>query len=154
MHQETTIINAEELFGNFSNPNEFQNMEDGFEKYWEWPEEIGKGFVREIDIRPGLKLMIRDFQPRENLVEKVEVENSPLGIGFCLSGNIQNTVSQGKTQKQRIVSKRGKEKLKNRELFQNEGKVMCLFPQSHWLQSNIWQCSLCSQSVFLLINRY
>jgi AraC-like DNA-binding protein len=50
-------------------------------------------------------LIIRDFQPRENLVEKVEVEDSPLGIGFCLSGNIQNTVSQGQARKARIVSK-------------------------------------------------
>ena len=44
MHQQPTIINAEELFGNFSEPGEFQNMEDGFERYWKWPGEIGNGF--------------------------------------------------------------------------------------------------------------
>ena len=33
MHQETTI-DAEELFENFSDLSEFQNMEDGFEAYW------------------------------------------------------------------------------------------------------------------------
>ena len=37
MHQ-GTIINAEELFGNFSNLSKFQNMEDGSEKNWKWPD--------------------------------------------------------------------------------------------------------------------
>lgn len=106
MSQTISIEKKNELFENFQKTG-FADHTDGFETIVELPQAIGKGFVREIDIRPGLKLMIRDFQPRENLVEKVEVEDSPLGIGFCLSGNIQNTVSQGKTQKQRIVSKRG-----------------------------------------------
>lgn len=34
MRQKTTTISAEELFGKFSDLSEFQNMEDGFEKYW------------------------------------------------------------------------------------------------------------------------
>lgn len=106
MSQTISIENKNELFENFQKI-QFANHTDGLETIVELPQAIGKRFVREIDIRPGLKLMIRDFQPRENLVEKVEVEDSPLGIGFCLSGNIQNTVSQGKTRKQRIVSKRG-----------------------------------------------
>ncbi|MBE9572001.1 MAG: helix-turn-helix transcriptional regulator [Proteobacteria bacterium] len=81
--------------------------EDGLETLWQRQDDLGKGFIREIEVRPGLKLLIRDFQPREHLVAKFEIEDSPLGFGFCLSGNVQNTISQGKTRKQRIVSKPG-----------------------------------------------
>jgi len=106
MSQTISIEKKNELFENFQKTG-FANHTDGFKTIAEFPQAIGKRFVQEIDIRPGLQLMIRDLQARENLVEKFEVEDSPLGIGFCLSGNIQNTVSQGKTRKQRIVSKRG-----------------------------------------------
>lgn len=104
MSQTISIEKKNELFENFQKTG-FANHIDNFETIVELPQAIGKGFVREIDIRPGLQLMIRNLQARQNLVEKFEVENSPLGLGFCLSGNIQNTVSQGQARKARIVSK-------------------------------------------------
>jgi hypothetical protein len=44
MHQGTTLINAEEIYGSFYDPGECQYSKDGFEVKWEWPEEIGNGF--------------------------------------------------------------------------------------------------------------
>jgi hypothetical protein len=93
MHQKTTIINAEELFENFSNPSEFQNMEDGFEKYWDWPDEIGSGFMYMIKIRPGLMLGIGDYQLWKNLTVGFEAKTSSFVMGFRPSWRNNMTIS-------------------------------------------------------------
>ena len=99
MCQETTTINAEELFENFSNPSEFQNMEDGFEKNWEWPEEIGSGFMNMIKIRPGLMLEIGNYQLWENVTVSFEIKSSPFVMGFSVPGNVWSTLGNGQTKK-------------------------------------------------------
>ena len=68
MHQETTtIINAEELLGDFFDPGSFHDNGDGFEMHWEWPEELGNGFTTTINIRQGLMLGIGDYQLHESI---------------------------------------------------------------------------------------
>lgn len=91
MRQETTTINAEELFGNFSDPSEFQNMEEGFETYWDWPDEIGNGFMYVIKFRPGLMLGIGDYQLWENVTVSFEIKNLPVVMGFNVSTNFRAT---------------------------------------------------------------
>ena len=68
MHQETiTIINAEELLGDFFDPGSFHDNGDGFEMHWEWLEELGNGFTTTINIRQGLMLGIGDYQLHESI---------------------------------------------------------------------------------------
>jgi len=98
MHQETTI-DAEELFENFSDLSEFQNMEDGFEKYWKWPDEIGNGFMYMIKIRPGLMLGIGDYQFWENLTVSFELKSSQFMIGLSVPGNVWSTFGYGQGKK-------------------------------------------------------
>ena len=94
MRQETTIINAEDLFGNLSNPNEFQNMEDGFEKYWEWPEEVGNGYTYLTRFRPDLMLGIGDYELWEDLRLSFNINiSSFVQIGFGVSGSVCYTPS-------------------------------------------------------------
>ena len=94
MHQETTTINAEELFGNFSEPGEFQNMEDSFEKYWEWPNEIGNGYTYLTRFRPDFMLGIGDYELWEDLRLSFNINiSSFVQIGFGVSGSVCYTPS-------------------------------------------------------------
>ena len=89
MHQKTRTNNAEELFGNFSNPSEFLNSEESFEKYWKWPDEIGNGYMSLTRFRPDLMLAIGDYELLKNLRLNFELNISPfVHIGFGVSGSL------------------------------------------------------------------
>jgi AraC-like DNA-binding protein len=107
MHQETTIINAEELFGNFSNLSEFKNMEDGVEKNWEWPDEIGNGFMYIIKFRPGLVLGIGDYELWKNLTVSFEAKISSFVMGFSIPANVWSTPGNGQGKKDVIMVNSG-----------------------------------------------
>jgi AraC-like DNA-binding protein len=99
MNQGTTLINAEELFGNFSDPGEFQDCRDGFEVKWEWPEEIGNGFISMIKLRPGLMLGIGDFRLIEDIAVSFEQKYHSVAFGFGVSGSMRCTVNSEEGQK-------------------------------------------------------
>ena len=107
MYQETTIINADKLFGNFSNPSEFRNMEDGVEKYWDWPGEIGNGFMYMIKFRPGLMLGIGDYQLWKNLTVSFEFKISSFVLEFSVPGNVWSTLGYGQGKKDVIMFNSG-----------------------------------------------
>ena len=107
MHQKPTIINAEELFENFSNLSEFQNMEDGVEKNWEWPDEIGNGFMYVIKFRPGLVLGIGDYELWTNLTVSFEVKFSSFVMGFSIPANIWSTPGNGQGKKDVLMFNSG-----------------------------------------------
>jgi len=107
MHQETTQINAEELFGNFSYPGEFQDCRDGFEKYWQWPEEIGNGFMYMIKLRPGLVLGIGDFRIIENIAVSFEQTFLPVTLGFCATWHRNYIINYVEGQKESWVAESG-----------------------------------------------
>lgn len=48
-------------------------------------------FVREINLRPGFKLLIVDFIPVQPMAVGFEVEKAPLEFSFCLSGKTRIT---------------------------------------------------------------
>lgn len=81
--------------------------DNSLETLWKWPNEVGKRFMREIELRPGMKLVIFDFQPQENTVMRFEIEASPLDFGFCLSGNIRSSVTRSRGRKEVFISKPG-----------------------------------------------
>ena len=85
----TTIINAEELFGDFSHLSESQDMKDRSETYWEWPEDIGNGFISTIIPRPGIIIEIGNFQLRENIAISFSRTNPSVSLGFNISGTMK-----------------------------------------------------------------
>ena len=99
MRQETTTINADELFGNFSDPGEFQDCKDGFEKYWQWPDEVGNGFMSVINLRPGLMLGIGDYQLHESIAVSFGWKSPPVVMGFNVSINFRATHGYGQAKK-------------------------------------------------------
>ena len=100
MHQGTTLISGEELFGNFYDPGNFLDSKDGFEIKWEWPDEIGNGFMSLIKLRSGLMLGIGDFRLIENIAVNFEQKYSPIVFGFSVSGSMRYTTNSEKGQKE------------------------------------------------------
>ena len=107
MNQGTTLINAEEIFGSFSELSDFQDSKDGFELSWGWPEEIGNGFMSIIKLRPGLMLGIGDFLLIEDISVSFEQKYSPIVLGFGVSGSMSYTVNSEEGQKGRWSYKPG-----------------------------------------------
>ena len=107
MHQKTTIINSEELFGNMDEAFESLNSEDNFERFWRWPDVIGDGFMSLIKLRPGLMLGIGDYRIIEDIAVSFEFKHSPVVLGFCVSGNFRSTVNYEEGQKDVWIFKSG-----------------------------------------------
>ena len=107
MHQETTTINGEELFGDFLRVNELLNSEDNFEKLWRWPDGIGDGFISFIKLKPGLMLGIGSYRIIKNIEVSFEFKHFPVIFGFTVSGNISSTVNHEEGQKDVWIFKSG-----------------------------------------------
>lgn len=86
---EKISIKSREIFDDFQKKGTSQNRGDSFETFVELPEKIGRGFRQEVEVRPGVKLLLEDYQIKENLVAKVKGKPSPLEFCFCVSGNIR-----------------------------------------------------------------
>lgn len=99
MNQGTTIINAEEIYGSFYHSGELQDIKDGLEIKWEWPEEIGNGFMSMIKLRPGLMLGIGDFRLIEDIAVSFEQKYHSVAFGFSISGSMRYTVNSEEGQK-------------------------------------------------------
>lgn len=80
------------IFESFQKENRLSNHADSFESIWKLPGKFGKGFVREIALRPGLKLILEDLELQENFVAMAEVWPPPLEFSFCVSGKSRGTV--------------------------------------------------------------
>jgi len=93
MYPETTIINAEDLFGNYAGLCESHDPENGFQNQWEWPEEIGKGIMSLFNLRPGIYLEIGNFQLKKNLAICFKQAHHSLSFSFSFSGNMRYRVS-------------------------------------------------------------
>jgi len=105
MLQGTTIINAEELFGSFFNPSKPWDMKDGLETYWEWPGEIGSGYISMISLRPGIFIEIGNYRLRENIAISFEQTYHLVWFGFSVSGSMRHTVDSERG-KHAIASKK------------------------------------------------
>ena len=100
MQQETTIVNGEELFGDFLKVPESQNSEESFEKYWKWPDGIANGFMYVTKFRTGLMLGIGDYHVWENQTVSFNFTNSPsIVLAFGVSGSIWSDLRHGQAKK-------------------------------------------------------
>ena len=106
-NREATIINAEELFGDFSNLSESQDIKDRFESYWEWPEEIGNGIVSTIMPRPGITLETGNFRLHEDIAVRSERTHRSVIFAFSILGNMKYTVNSEKGQNEFLIYRQG-----------------------------------------------
>ena len=95
---QSTIINAEDLFGNYFNLSESQNIKDDFELYWEWPGEIGNGIMSLLHLRPGIYLEIGNYLLREDVAICFEQTHHSLSLSFSFSGNMKFIVNSDRGQ--------------------------------------------------------
>jgi len=94
-----SIESLDKLVNSFFEKIRFKKHDKGFENIMECPNEVGKGYIQEISLQPGLKLFICDLKPHKDYTITMEIENSPLGFSFFLSGNIRYIIERSRRQK-------------------------------------------------------
>jgi len=107
MDQDTTIIHARELFGDFKEIGSFRNHRSGFETTLWWPQEFGNGFMHLIKFRPGLVLGTGRFRLSEKIAVCFDLKSSPITLGFSLSGDIHQAIDYREGQRNIWHFKRG-----------------------------------------------
>jgi AraC-like DNA-binding protein len=107
MNQQIIRYTAQELFGEISDPALFLDSQAGFEKYWQWPEEIGAGFMYMVKLRPGLMLGIGDYRLTQKIA--IEFENNLRAVAFAysVSGSMQYSLDRGEERRDVWHFKRG-----------------------------------------------
>ncbi len=73
----------------------------------EWSGDIDKEWAKEIEFRPGLKLIITDFTFPEDFAVHFDIEYSPLIFSFLLSGKSRSAINHGRRQETIIDAKTG-----------------------------------------------
>ena len=73
----------------------------------EWSGDIDKEWEKEIQLRPGLKLIITDFSFPQDFTLYFDIERAPLIFCFFLSGKSRSTINHGRRQETIIDAKTG-----------------------------------------------
>ncbi|BDA72591.1 transcriptional regulator [Rivularia sp. IAM M-261] len=82
----------------FSVTQEIQNsFRDEFETVWQYPQELGQGNLRYIQLREGLELTIADYQLYDSLILKLPEREHSIEYTFYLSGGHKNKYSSAST---------------------------------------------------------
>jgi AraC-like DNA-binding protein len=63
---------------------------DEFDGTWKYPEELGQGYSRWIELRDGLVITIESYQPRDRLIFKAPDRIHPVECTFHLAGGHQD----------------------------------------------------------------
>ena len=81
-------------FDDFLTEKLIQNCDSYHENQKAWESKTGRGTVNEMPIRPGLNLLIENFEFRKPVAASMEVQPSPIEIFFCISGSLQGHVDR------------------------------------------------------------
>lgn len=98
----TIKLSHKDYWGLFQEPIESTDpsqRSDDFDSLWRYPQQIGQGYMRWIQLREGLELIIADYQLRDRLILEIHDRSHPLEFNFYISGNHSNAhsaVSSGK----------------------------------------------------------
>ena len=88
MTLELRPIDFRKLFGGFQDMGTLNAGPDGVEAHWEWPEELGQGYMDLIKIRPGLILGIAKYRLNQDIMISFEHDHPFIDLGFSLSGDV------------------------------------------------------------------
>ena len=136
MSVETIQIDAKNFYGDFHIPDPFMEMKDGFEDYWQWPNNLGSGIFYLIKFRPGMILTILKFQSQEPLSIVFERGSRCFSLSYMISGRLSGVFSQRRSTPQNIILNPGKSYITYMPGYHGTG----IYPMS---------TSLCSISVFI-----
>ena len=75
-----------ELFEEAPASTEPSHYSDEFDKFYQYPKQLGQGYLRRIWWREGLSLEIADYQLRDRLITKAPDREHPLEYTFYISG--------------------------------------------------------------------
>lgn len=100
MTQGTSILQAEELFGYYADLLEPRDNQDERELYWQWPEEIGKGTMSLLHLRPGMYLEIGNYLLRKDIAIGFQQSHHSLSLAYSFSGSMQLTVNADREQQE------------------------------------------------------
>lgn len=80
-------LKAEDLFGDFSNLDNLQDANVGYEFHWRWPKHIGTGYLSMFKFRPGLMLGTGSY----HLSKETEVDFALENPFFVLAFNVSKS---------------------------------------------------------------
>lgn len=107
MSKQNKLEITNQLTEEFLKKGGLSSRKEKFETLWCLADEKGKGLVREINLRAGLKMVIVNCQPDKNLAIDMEIKESPLEFNFFLSGMVQNTTNQARSKKNSFIINAG-----------------------------------------------
>jgi AraC-like DNA-binding protein len=64
---------------------------DSFDVTWLYPSHLGRGFVRDIELREGIDLIISQYQLYDDVIIQLPEREHPIEYSFFLSGGFNNT---------------------------------------------------------------
>jgi AraC family transcriptional activator of pyochelin receptor len=106
MQHGVSTISVEELCGvDFCG---FVESADNFEKHWQWPEEMGKGFMSVFMLRPGLILGVGEYLLRETVSIRMGVAKPPFIIGFTIPTTIRFSVNNRRARMDSFIYNSGR----------------------------------------------
>lgn len=70
-------------------------LEDGFDRIWKYPEQLGRGYWRSVQLREGLLLEIGDYQLHKPLVVASPERAHPLEYSFGTVRESQHQLASG-----------------------------------------------------------
>ena len=84
-----SVSDLNELFAEVSQQTGSTIIAGKYEQVLKFPSLIADGWMRKIQLRPGLELMIHDLKFKDNFILEAEYNklNIAFGIGFCLTGS-------------------------------------------------------------------
>ena len=103
MNSSISMTDMNERFGKA----ESSNHPHSYDPFLEWSGDIDKEWAKEIQLKPGLKLIITDFTFPVNFTLHFDIERAPLIFCFLLSGKARSIVNHGRRQEMIIDGKTG-----------------------------------------------
>jgi AraC-like DNA-binding protein len=85
---ERISLNSHELFGRYTDPQFCLSKKADFDACWEWPEDLGFGYMGTIQLRPGLFLRIGRYKVMKGLSISFDPFNSHINILFHVKGSV------------------------------------------------------------------
>jgi len=93
---ETLNLESHELWGRFTDPDYRLSDTDGFDAYWEWPEDLGFGYMGTLRLKPGFFIRIGRYTIKRGISIRFDPFNSYINFRFIFKGAVFHELNAGK----------------------------------------------------------
>jgi len=83
---ETINLNSKNLLGAFTDPEYLSAGGEYFDSYWEWPQNLGNGFLGAIKLKPDLFLRIGKYKLNKKLFISFDMSDEYFNFWFPIQG--------------------------------------------------------------------